>query len=81
VLLKLNEPAPVRVPVNTPPLVTVNEPLLDSVPAVSVPMLNVPVLVNTPLLSEPLSVKLPAFVAVAEAKSVAIAYALVPMFR
>jgi len=45
VLPKLNEPAPVNVPVNTPPLVTVNEPLLESVPAVNVPMLSVPVLV------------------------------------
>jgi hypothetical protein len=32
-------------------------------------------------LSDPFSVRLPEFVAVAEAKSVAIAYALVPMFR
>ena len=44
-------------------------------------MLNVPVLVNNPLLSEPLSVKLPAFVAVAASKLVAVAVALPPMLR
>jgi len=42
-LLRLNEPAPVSVPMNIPPLVTVNEPLLESVPAVSVAIVNVPV--------------------------------------
>ena len=48
---------------------------MESVPAVSVPMVSVPVLVRLPLLSEPLSVKLPALVAVAVSKSVAVAVA------
>ena len=67
-------------PPNTPPPV-VNALFATNVPPVSVPIVNAPVLVNRPLLSEPVSVRLPEFVAVAEAKSVAVAVAPEPMLN
>jgi len=72
-------PEPPSKPTKVPPFTFTVPPLAYKDPAVNVPMVNVPVLVKVPLLSDPLKVKLPAFVAVATAKSVADAMAVEAM--
>jgi hypothetical protein len=71
----LTAPEPLNSPTNEPPFTCTVPPFAYREPPVSVPTVNVPVFVSTPLLSDPFKVRIPEFVAVAEAKSLAVAVA------